>query len=97
MPRLTILYWQNIPSLLEARDGKTIQKRQLSSRFQELIDMVAMRKNLSGSEAYLEHWRKGAAEEKSGDIEAILNEAEAELEGRFEEIRSSAIADLKSG
>jgi hypothetical protein len=80
---------------LEVRDGKTVKKRQLSARFQELIDMIAMRRNLRDSDAYLEQWRKEIGEEVDGEIDAILNDAVAKLEECYDDIRSSAIEDLK--
>ena len=54
-----ILYWQEIPSFVEATDGETKQKIQLSDRFQELIDKAAMRRKLAGTDAYLEGFNKG--------------------------------------
>ncbi|HHZ67439.1 MAG TPA: hypothetical protein EYN52_05945, partial [Alphaproteobacteria bacterium] len=54
MTTYTILYWQEIPSLVEATDGESTSKAQLSDRFQDLIDRTAMRRNLAGTDAYIE-------------------------------------------
>ncbi len=95
MARVTVLYWQEIPSLVEVREGTSVQKHQLSARFQELIDMVAMRKKLVGSDAYLEQWRKGKPEERPGEPKEIVAIVAGEIEARYEKIKSAAIADLK--
>jgi hypothetical protein len=39
--KCSILSWQDIPSMVEARDESGSHKIQLSARFQELIDMIA--------------------------------------------------------
>ena len=59
MAKYTVLYWQDIPSLVEVRQGRKRHKVQLSERFQELIDKVAMRKGFFGADNYLEQWRRG--------------------------------------
>ena len=43
MTKLSILYWQEIPTVVEGKDKEGIQKVELSKRFTELVDMVAMR------------------------------------------------------
>ena len=42
MARVQILRWQEIPSLVEARDSDGVKKIQLSDKFQALIDEAAM-------------------------------------------------------
>ncbi len=44
MARYHILYWKDIPSVVEATDGDSTKKVLLSQRFQDLIDLVAMTK-----------------------------------------------------
>ncbi len=93
MAKVTVLYWQNIPSLVEAVDSGGVQKRQLSQRFQELIDLIAMKKQLGGSDAYLEHWRKGTPEMREGSADFVATAAAEEIEARYEEIRAAALAE----
>jgi hypothetical protein len=95
MAKVVIVCWQDIPSLVEVRDGAAVAKRQLSARFQELIDIVAMRKQLTGSDAYLEQWNRRKDGERSGDVNEIAAAVAAELESRYDEIRAAAIAQLK--
>jgi len=91
MARVTILYWQDIPSVVEANDGTTTHKEQLSQRFQELIDLVAMKKQLGGTDAYLEHWNKGQPAERPGSAKDAASAAAREIEARFDAIRAAAL------
>jgi hypothetical protein len=93
MAKVTILYWQNIPSLVEATDGDRPHKRQLSQRFQELIDLIAMKKRLGGTDAYLEQWRKGKPEMREGSASAVAAATAEEIEARYDEIRAAALAE----
>jgi hypothetical protein len=92
MAAYNILYWQDIPSVIEAKDGSAIHKIQLSQRFQELIDAVAMRKGLAGTDAYLEEWRRGEPVERDGSAEQVANAVREELEAQFEALKASALA-----
>jgi hypothetical protein len=94
--RLTILYWQDIPSVVEARDASGAHKIELSTRFQELIDHVAMRKKLAGTDAYLEHWRKGRPARRDGDAQSVAQATADEIEARFEQIRGEELAKCRS-
>ena len=44
MTKMTILCWQEIPSVVEARGDAGTHKVELSLRFQELIDLIAMKR-----------------------------------------------------
>ena len=92
MATYQILYWQDIPSVVEARDDAGVKKEQLSQRFQELIDLVAMKKQMAGTDAYLEQWNKGPRQDRDGGAEEVAKSIAEEFEARFETIRSEAIA-----
>jgi hypothetical protein len=55
-----ITYWQELPSLVVARDGEQLTKYPLAQRFQDAIDEAAMRLGETGSDAYLAGWRRTA-------------------------------------
>ncbi|MGI9494066.1 MAG: virulence factor [Geminicoccaceae bacterium] len=93
MARYRILYWHHIPSVVEARDQKTVHKEELSQRFQELIDRIAMKNRLIGTDAYLEGWRKGRAEVRAGAADEVARAVAAEIEARYEEIASEKLGD----
>jgi hypothetical protein len=78
--RVQVLYWQEIPSLMRAtaEDGTQLS-RQLPDWFQEEIDRVAMEQGLVGSDAYLEQWHWGEAEEREGTPSDVLDAVEAEI------------------
>lgn len=90
MAQCTIVSWQEIPSMIEAREGRSRHKVQLSDRFQELIDMIAMRRGLAGSDAYMNEWRR-ERQDRDGGAEDAAAALAAELEGRYEEIKAEAI------
>ena len=92
MAKVTILYWQEIPSVVEARGRSGRHKIELSRRFQELIDLVAMKKKLAGTDDYLVQWRKGRPEEHDGDPETVAKAVAEEIEARYDAIRAGEIA-----
>ena len=48
MTKIFILSWQDIPTVIEARDYNGIEKVELSKRFSELVDLIAMKKGMVG-------------------------------------------------
>ena len=91
MTTYSILYWQDIPSLVEAKDGETTSKAQLSDRFQDLIDKAAMRRDLFGTDAYIEGFKKGPSIETEGTPEEAVRVVKEGLENNFEEIAKTAL------
>lgn len=92
MAKVQVLYWQEIPSVVEARDEAGATKVQLSARYQELIDHAAMMRKLAGTDAYLDHWNKGPATERPGDAKSVASAVAEELEAKFDSIKAEAIA-----
>ena len=66
MSTFSVLYWQEIPSVIRAGD----EKRQLPDWFQQEIDRVAMEQGLLGSDEYLERW-EWREERFDGDLDAF--------------------------
>lgn len=91
MAQYRITYWKDIPSQVDAFDGQTRVRRPLGARFQELIDAVAMRDGVIGTDAYLEAWRQGPVSTRPGTPEDVAAAVAADLEARFEEIRAAAL------
>ena len=96
MARVTILYWQEIPSVVEARDRSGRHKIELSQRFQELIDLVAMKKKLAGTDEYLIQWNKGDPLEREGEPEAVAQAVAEEIEARYDAIRAEELEKCKA-
>lgn len=84
MARYRVVYWREIPSLVEAFDGDRTVRASLSQRFQDLIDAVAMRTGASSSEAYLDGWRQSADAERPGSADSVAQQVAAELEASFD-------------
>ena len=94
MAKVTILYWQDIPSVVEARDTEGIHKELLSERFQELIDLIAMKKKLAGTDDYLMQWTKGKPYQVEGSAKEVAESVKEDLEARFKEIRNEELAKI---
>ncbi|MCZ6859268.1 MAG: virulence factor, partial [Alphaproteobacteria bacterium] len=78
-------------SLVEARDENGVRKLELDQKFQVLIDAVAMRKGLAGTDAYLEEGRRGKRLEREGTAEEVASAVKAEIEAEFSEIKAAAL------
>lgn len=85
MATYQVLSWKDIPSVVEATDANGTVKIQLSDRFQALIDAVAMRLGMAGTDAYLEQWEHGDEETRDGSAREVAETVAAELEERFAE------------
>ena len=85
MATYRIVAWREIPAVVEARDRAASVTRQLSERFQALIDSVAMQLDLQDSDAYLEQWTRSDEKERPGSAEDVAMAVAAELEARFPE------------
>lgn len=94
MADYSVLYWQDLPSVVEAGGRGDKKKVQLSQKFQDLIDLVAMKKGLAGTDAYLEEWSRGGREQRDGAPEEVAKAVAEEFEARFEEIKKAALEGL---
>ncbi len=81
-----VVYWREIPSLIEAFDGDHTVRASLSQRFQDLIDAVAMRTGASSSEDYLDGWRQSAESDRPGSADSVAQQVAAELEASFDRL-----------
>jgi Virulence factor len=98
MATYQVTYWQEIPSQVDAREGRDKpHKEMLSARFQELIDIVASARKQGDADAYISGWNKGDKESREGGAQAVAQAVAADFEGRFEEIRAQALAKTKDG
>jgi hypothetical protein len=86
MPELTIITWRDIPAQVTAGKGRNASRAQLSERFQEAIDAAAMRAGLTGTDAYLEEWRR-EARPCGDDLAAAVAAAAAQIEQDYTDER----------
>src|SRR5258707_3091625 len=82
MARVRIIQWRDLPSLVEAEEGGETVRVQLSQRFQDLIDAVAMREGATESEAYLAGWAPGPESDRPGGAQAVGQAGADRLAGR---------------
>lgn len=80
MANLVITYWRDIPSAVSVKAGRRQEKRMLSDRFQEAIDMAAMRGDATDTDSYLADWRRADPVPVSDDLAAEVETAVADLE-----------------
>lgn len=91
MAQLTIVYWRDIPSQVIVKAGRQNEKRLLSDRFQEAIDMAAMRGGAAGTDDYLAEWRRASPVEVEGDLAAAATAAAEKIEADYDRARLVAL------
>ena len=82
MATYKILYWQEIPSQIKAEDELDDITVPMPDRFQERIDLMAARRGLQESDAYLAQWKWSEEEDREGSAEEVAEAVRAELEGK---------------
>ena len=81
MAEYQITYWRDFPAMVTAREGRrNTAKAKLPQRFEIAIDEAAMRLNLTGTDAYLEEWRKDEWQMRDGEPEAVAQAVAQEIE-----------------
>ena len=79
MPELTVISWRDIPAQVTATDGERNARAALADRFMLAIDEAAVRAGLSGSDDYLDEWRR-ETRECGADLEREVADEVARLE-----------------
>ena len=87
MANLIITYWRDIPSAVSVKAGRSEEKRMLPERFQEAIDMAAMRGGASDTDSYLADWRRAAPVAVGEDLAVEVEKAKADLESGYDKDR----------
>jgi hypothetical protein len=83
MAEKVVVYWRDIPAQVIVKAGRKTAKRQLAERFEQAIDRAAMRAGLTGTDAYLEQWRRADPVPCGEDLEAEASAAAEGLEAEF--------------
>jgi len=91
MAQLIITYWRDIPSQVSVKAGRKEEKRMLSDRFQEAIDMAAIRGDAAGTDEYLADWRRAEPVAVGDDLAAEAERAKASLEAEYDKDRLKAL------
>ena len=82
MATYKILYWQEIPSQIKVEDDADDITMQMPDSFQERIDLMAARRGLQDSDAYLAQWKWSEEEEREGSAEEVARVVREELEAK---------------
>ena len=102
MAELTVIWWRAIPAQVVAREGRTTARVQLTSRFQEAIDMAATRVGLIGTDDYLNEWHR-ETRPCGDDLDAEVAAEAERLEQAYPDatldtlVRAGGIVDEESG
>ncbi|MDO5705762.1 MAG: virulence factor [Paracoccus sp. (in: a-proteobacteria)] len=76
MSELTLVYWRDIPAQVTLGKGRGASRVILAERFEKAIDRAAMRARLTGTDAYLNEWRRVTVPGDDPQAEAARIEAE---------------------
>ena len=93
MPQIIVTYWRDIPSQVTVKAGRKAEKKMLSERFQEAIDMAAMRSGADESDDYLDQWRKSDPVDCEDDMQAAVARTVEQLETDYDRQRIKALID----
>lgn len=93
MPTVTIVYWRDIPAQVIVGKGRRGSKVQLSERFEQAIDRVAMKVGAKDQDAYLADWRKVDSGEIEGEPDRIAAEQAARLEAEYDSAKLKSLID----
>ncbi len=91
MADLVILSWRDIPAQVIAKAGRKAAKRELSARFIQAIDMVAMRTGARDEDAYLAGWVRSPPVPCGDDLEAAAEAEAARIESLYDDARLKAL------
>ena len=87
MANLIITYWRDIPSAVSVKLGRKEEKRMLAERFQEAIDMAAMRGDATDTDSYLADWRRAEPIPVGDDLLAEVEKAKSDIEAAYDKER----------
>lgn len=78
-----VLYWQEIPAQIRARDLHDEVTLPLADRFQARIDREAMKRGLEGTDEYLKGWHWSDPRTRPGTAHEMAEAVKPELEAAF--------------
>lgn len=83
-PQLTVIWWHDIPGQVVARDGERRHTYSLPLRFEKAIYRAAVGRGQAGTTTFVAGWRR-VSRDCSGDLEAEVAAATADLDRRFDD------------
>ncbi|MDA7981492.1 MAG: virulence factor [Alphaproteobacteria bacterium] len=94
MSELVVMWWRDIPAQVQARRGRERLNAHLGERFETAIDRAAMRARLTGTDGYLQEWRRESETlADDADLSQTLESRRADLESRYDAERLARLIE----
>ena len=91
MSEYQVMRWHQIPSMVIAREGDTVIKTMLASRFQEAIDEAAMQMGETDADAYTAGWNRDPWVQSEISPHQLAEQIVEQLESELDEEKISAL------
>lgn len=94
MASMQIIYWRDIPTTVQIRQGRTRFTANLPERFEKAVDAAAMRDGETSTDDYLAEFKRTAPVEVEGEgdaLQALADARAAELDAEFDTERLRAL------
>jgi len=88
---MQIIYWRDIPTMVQIREGRKRFTANLPERFEKAVDAAAMRDGETSTDDYLAEFKRTDPVEVDGDLQAIADAKAAELDAAFDTERLRAL------
>ena len=91
MAQVTIVYWRDMPAQVIVGKGRRGAKAALPERFEQAIDMAAMRSGAAETDDYLSGFRKAAPYDVEGADADVANSEAARIDREYDQERLKAL------
>lgn len=92
-----MMYWKEIPVQVQGEDQSGKVTRQLSPRFQEAVDTVAMSDGSYGTDDYLDGWQLGSPSESDLPLQDAIDALAEQLENLPEDLAHRILNAQRKG
>ena len=94
MASMQIIYWRDIPTTVQIRQGRTRFTANLPERVEKAVDAAAMRDGETSTDDYLAEFKRTDPVEVEGEgdaLQALADTRAAELDAEFDTERLRAL------
>jgi len=84
MATYKVLYWQEVPTQIQAQDDADEVNLPLGPKFMERVDRLAAQRGLQSEDAYLEQWKWSDDQEREGSAQEVAEALKAEFEKEWQ-------------
>ncbi len=93
MPDVTVVYWRDMPAQVIVGKGRGGAKGVLPERFEQAIDRAAMKTGVTGTDEYLDGFRKADTYSIEGDREEVARAEANRIDESYGPERLKALID----